>query len=177
VALGETNELATVLGPTLGRLRPFARRLEAVNLSLGRTARETYGPLKDEIRPFVQVARKPVRDLRPAAASLANATPRLTVVGQKLNKLFNMAAYNPNGAEDPGTAGRDEGYLYWVGWLSHLGNSTFANQDAHGVYRNLYLTATCDSAAALLAETPLNPLVTGLQQLFDVGGPFAGGCG
>jgi phospholipid/cholesterol/gamma-HCH transport system substrate-binding protein len=162
LALAETNDLATVLGPTLGRLRPFARRLEAVNVSLGRTARETFNPIKDEIRPFVQVARQPVRDLRPAAANLSDATPRLTVVGNKLNKLFNMAAFNPNGQEAPGAAGRDEGYLYWVGWLSHLGNSTFANQDAHGVYRNLYLTATCESVEAILLETPLNPLITGL---------------
>ena len=36
-----------------------------------------------------------------------------------------MAAYNPHGAEPPGTPGRDEGYLYWLGWLSHVGNSTF----------------------------------------------------
>jgi hypothetical protein len=103
------------------------------------------------------------------------------VVGQKLNKLFNMAAFNPNGAEAPGTPNRDEGYLYWVGWLSHVGNSTFANQDAHGGYRNLYLTATCESALALLKETPLNPLITGLGQLFEAAGPFdpAGpaGCG
>ena len=139
-----------MLGPTLGRLRPFARRLEAVNLSLGRTARETFSPIKDEIRPFVQVARKPVRDLRPAAANLSDATPRLTAVVSKLNKLFNMAAYNPGGASGcprplPCTEGgnpRDEGYLYWLGWLSHVGNSTFQNQDAHGVYRRVFLAVT-----------------------------------
>ena len=57
-----------------------------------------------------------------------------------------MAAYNPNGAEAPGTPGRDEGYLYWLGWLGHVGNSTFSPQDAHGVYRKLYLAFTCDAA-------------------------------
>ena len=36
-----------------------------------------------------------------------------------------MAAYNPDGAELPLVPGRDEGYLYWLGWLSHVGNSTF----------------------------------------------------
>jgi hypothetical protein len=94
-----------------------------------------------------------------------NATPRLTVVGQKLNKLFNMAAYNPNGAEAAGTPGRDEGYLYWLGWLAHVGNSTFQSQDAHGVYRHIYLTMTCGVAADLLASSPLAPLTTGLGQL------------
>ena len=43
-----------------------------------------------------------------------------------------MAAYNPNGAEPPGAPTRDEGYLYWLGWLGHVGNSTFQAQDAHG---------------------------------------------
>ena len=42
------------------------------------------------------------------------ATPRLTAVAEKLNRLGNMAAFNPNGAEPAGTAGRDEGYLYWA---------------------------------------------------------------
>jgi phospholipid/cholesterol/gamma-HCH transport system substrate-binding protein len=174
IALGETNELATVLGPTLGRLRPFARRLEAVNRSLGRTARETFSPIKDEIRPFVQVARQPVRDLRPAAANLSDATPRLTAVASKLNKLFNMAAYNPGGAEppeplpmpgDPPT--RDEGYLYWLGWLSHVGNSTFQNQDAHGVYRRVFLAVTEQSTCAIVGDNPLADQIPPFEQLAD----------
>jgi len=165
VALEETEELAGVLGPTLNSLRPFARKLKPVNDSLGNLAKSTTRPLKNDIRPFVRVARKPVRNLRPAAKNLVRATPRLTTVGNKLNKLFNMAAYNPNGAEMPGTAGRDEGYLYWLGWLSHVGNSTFSQQDAHGVFRHIYLTMTCASAQALLASSPLAPGLTGLGQL------------
>jgi phospholipid/cholesterol/gamma-HCH transport system substrate-binding protein len=176
VALSETNNLAEVLGPTLNDLRPFARKLKPANESLGALARATTGDIKQKIRPFVRAARKPVRDLRPAADKLADATPNLTVIGSKLNKLFNMAAYNPNGAEPAGVPGRDEGYLYWLGWLGQVGNSTFANQDANGTYRNLYLTATCSSASALLASTPLNPLITGLGALFVPGGPFAGAC-
>ncbi len=187
VALEETNKLAEVLGPTLSDLRPFARKLKPVNESLGELARATTGDIKQKIRPFVRSARKPVRDLRPAAEKLADATPRLTVVTSKLNKLFNMAAYNPScgptgctptfdnsGADPPGTLNRDEGYLYWLGWLGHVGNSTFANQDANGTYRNLYLTATCQSAVALLGSSPLAPLITELTPLFDPGGPFAG---
>ena len=179
VALTETNELADVLGPTLNRLRPFARRLKPVNDSLGLLARRTTGTLKEDIRPFVRTARKPVRDLRPAAQNLVRATPRLTVVGNKLNRLFNMAAYNPScdatgckvtfdnsGAEGPLTPNRDEGYLYWLGWLSHVGNSTFGQQDAHGVMRHIYLTLTCGSAESLLTSSPLAPIITGLGQLF-----------
>ena len=109
--------------------------------------------------------RRPITNLRPAAENLVSATPRLTTVGSKLNELFNMAAYNPNGAESPGTPGRDEGYLYWLGWLGHVGNSTFSSQDAHGVYRHVYLIATCNTAKSILATSPLAPAVTGFGQL------------
>src|SRR5215216_4864123 len=165
VALEKTEQLATVLGPTLQSLRPFARRLKPVNDTLGNLAKTTYDPIKDEIRPFVRNAREPVRNLRPAAQNLVHATPRLTAMGEKLNKLFNMAAYNPNGAESPGTPGRDEGYLYWLGWLAHVGNSTFASQDAHGVYRHIYLVATCETIKSIALSSPLAPLVTGFDQL------------
>lgn len=171
VALEETGRLAEVLGPALNDLRPFARRLKPVNDSLGKLARETTGDVKDRIRPFTRAARGPVRDLRPAAADLNEATPGLTTVGRLLNKTFNMAAYNPNGAEAPGTPGRDEGYLYWLGWLGHVGNSTFSPQDAHGVYRKLYMTFTCDAAAGIMAAGPLAPLVTGLGPIFAAGAP------
>jgi phospholipid/cholesterol/gamma-HCH transport system substrate-binding protein len=168
-ALGETNELAGQLKPTLNKLRPFARRLKPINDSLGRLARDTTDDVRDKIRPFTRDARGPVNDLRPAAQNFSAATPRLTTIGNKLNKLFNMAAYNPNGAEEPGTPGRDEGYLYWLGWLGHVGNSVFQMEDANGPYRKLYLTLTCESAAAILASSPLAPAISGLGPLFNQG--------
>jgi phospholipid/cholesterol/gamma-HCH transport system substrate-binding protein len=165
VALTKTDQLATVLGPAINSLRPFARKLKPVNDSLGHLAQSTSSPVKSDIRPFVRNARQPVRNLRPAAKNLVAATPRLTTLGAKLNKLFNMAAYNPNGAEAAGTPGRDEGYLYWLGWLGHVGNSTFSSQDAHGVYRHVYLVATCNTVKSILATSPLAPAITGLGQL------------
>ena len=165
VALTKTDQLATVLGPAIQSLRPFARKLKPINDSLGHLARTTIDPIEQDIRPFVRNARQPVRDLRPGAKNLVAATPRLTTVGDKLNKLFNMAAYNPNGAEGAGTAARDEGYLYWLGWLAHLTNSTFSSQDAHGVYRHIYLVATCNTAKSMLATSPLAPAITGFGQL------------
>ena len=171
VALEKTDALATVLGPSLNSLRPFARRLKPINDSLAHLAKNTYQPVKNDIRPFVRNARQPVRNLRPAAKNLVAATPRLTTVGDKLNRLFNMASYNPNGAESPGTPGRDEGYLYWLGWLAHVGNSTFSSQDAHGVYRHVYVTVTCNTARSILDTSPLAPVaeVTGLSLLFSSG--------
>jgi phospholipid/cholesterol/gamma-HCH transport system substrate-binding protein len=164
VALEKTDALATELGPAIASLRPFARKLKPVNDSLANLAQTTYDPVKDDIRPFVRNARQPVRDLRPAAKNLVAATPRLTTVGEKLNKLFNMAAYNPNGAESPGTSGRDEGYLYWLGWLGHVGNSTFSSQDAHGVYRHVYVVATCNTVKSIVATSPLAPVITGRKK-------------
>jgi phospholipid/cholesterol/gamma-HCH transport system substrate-binding protein len=165
VALEKTDQLATVLGPSINSLRPFARRLKPINDSLANLAKTTYQPVKNDIRPFVRNARQPVRNLRPAAKNLVAATPRLTTVGEKLNTLFNMAAYNPHGAEPPGTPGRDEGYLYWLGWLAHVGNSTFSSQDAHGVYRHVYVVATCGTLKSIALSSPLAPLVTGFGQL------------
>jgi phospholipid/cholesterol/gamma-HCH transport system substrate-binding protein len=169
IALTETDRLAEVLGPALNSLRPFARKLEPINESLGRLARNTRGTIKSDIRPFVQVARKPVRDLRPAAQNLVNATPRLTVVGHKINRLGNMLTYNPNGAEPPGTPGRDEGYLYWLGWLSHVTNSLFNTQDAHGNFRRVYFTAGCDTIKSAIADEPGGGLLNGLIQLVGAG--------
>jgi phospholipid/cholesterol/gamma-HCH transport system substrate-binding protein len=168
-ALERTGEIADVLGPSINSLRPFARKLKPVNDSLGNLARRTIKPIKEDIRPFVRNAREPVRNLRPAAQNLVRATPRLTTVANKLNKLFNMAAYNPNGAEAPGAIGRDEGYLYWLGWLAHVGNSTFSSQDAHGVYRHVYLLLTCETARAIGVSSPLADLVTGFNGLFESG--------
>ena len=171
VALTKTDQLATVLGPAINSLRPFARKLKPINDSLANLAKTTYSPVKNDIRPFVRNARQPVRNLRPAAKNLAAATPRLTTLVEKLNKLFNMASYNPNGAEAPGTPNRDEGYLYWLAWLGHVGNSTFQSQDAHGVYRHVYLMLTCNTARSILDTSPLSPIpeVTGLGLLFTSG--------
>ena len=170
-ALGEVSDFAAQLGPATEDLRPFARHLDEMNASVRRLAVSTTPVIKRDIRPFTRQGRKRVRDLRPAARRLAAATPRLTAVGGKLNRLTNMAAFNPGGAEPPGAAGRDEGYLYWTAWLSHNNNNVFSSQDAHGVYRRGYFTASCRSAANIAAVNPLAPVITGVDQLLGPGGP------
>jgi phospholipid/cholesterol/gamma-HCH transport system substrate-binding protein len=174
--LNHVAAFADQLGPAFNDLRPFARNLDEVNASTKKLALKTTPVIQNQIRPFVQSARAPVRDLGPAAADLAKATPRLTVVAKEINRLGNMAAYNPNGAEPPGKPGRDEGYLYYAAWLGHNSNSVFQVQDAHGVDRRIYLTIGCDEALSLLGSSPLAPAVTGLGSLFAPSGPFAGAC-
>ena len=53
-----------------------------------------------------------------------------------------MAAFNPRGKEPVGTADRDEGYLYWAGWLAHNGGSVYPLQDGNGLFRRIYFTAS-----------------------------------
>jgi phospholipid/cholesterol/gamma-HCH transport system substrate-binding protein len=172
--LRDVSAMATELGPALGDLRPFARNLDEVNSSVRDLAEDTTPVLHDEVRPFVRAARKPVGDLKVAAKRYRDAAPHLTVIGRKINRLGNMAAYNPNGAESPGTPKRAEGYLYWAGWLGHNANSVFSAQDATGLYRRIYFTASCDNVANILSETPLSPLITNLAPLFGTGGACAG---
>jgi phospholipid/cholesterol/gamma-HCH transport system substrate-binding protein len=166
--LNKTAPFAKLLGPTFDNLRPFARNLDRLNASV-RSVSGTKNVVRDELRPFVRSARKPVRDLKPAAKNLAQATPRLTDIATIINRLGNMAAYNPNGAEAPGTPGRDEGYLYWIAWLGHNGNSVFQTSDANGVYRRIYLSATCTSLAQLLLSSPIEPVITPFAPLFTNG--------
>jgi phospholipid/cholesterol/gamma-HCH transport system substrate-binding protein len=181
--LEETRQTLTLLepfadelGPAFDRLRPFARNLDELNASTRKLAGDVTPVIRDRIRPFVRSARKPIPDLNRAAKNLSIATPKLKVVFNKINRLGNMASYNPNGAEGPNVPGRDEGYLYWAAWLGHNSNSVFQVQDAHGVDRRIYLTLGCDQALALLGASPLAGPITGLEPLFAIGGPFAGGC-
>ena len=168
--LEKTAPFAQLLGPTFNSLRPFARNLDRLNASVRRVS-ETKPTVRDEIRPLVRAARRPVRDLKPAAQNLARATPRLTDATTIVNRLGNMLAYNPRGAESPGAPGRDEGYLFWLAWLGHNGNSVFQAADAHGVYRRVYLTGSCATLASLLAGTPLGATITPFASLFATGGP------
>jgi len=170
--LDKARPLTAILGPTFNHLRPFVRNLPQVNASIIRAAKTTP-VIRDQIRPFVRTARKPVRDLRPTAKRLAKTTPRLTVLATHLNRLGNMAAYNPGGAQPPGAANREEGYLYYLAWLAHNGNSVFQAQDANGTYRRIYFTAPCGVLRLLVAGIPggIGPIVTPFTALFNPGAP------
>ena len=162
-ALVSMRGLATVMGPTFEDLRPFARNLEELNDSNRRFGETVTPPLRDEIRPFVREAYNRVPDIRRGATRFAAATPRLATVFGKLNRLTNMAAHNPGGADPVGTAGRDEGYLYWASWLGHNTSHLFSSGDGNGFYRRVYLSMGCNHAASLLQNgDPLTEAVFGL---------------
>ena len=167
--LAALTPFANTLGPTFNDLRPFARALPELNASTERFATEVTPVIEDEIRPFVRAARGPVPDLRAGAERFAEAAPQLTKGVGKLNRLVNMLAYNPGGAEPPGAPARDEGYLYWFAWLGHDSNYVFSTQDAHGTFRRVYFTATCNTIRSVFPQDPSGGFVSGLIQLVTPG--------
>lgn len=131
--------------------------------------------LRTQIRPFVRRARPYVRDLRPAAIDLARATPELTTSFGELNRFFNMLAFNPDGQgqEDekrprtgaepcpgcPATSAsteandnRNEGYLFWLHWVTTNSNSVFSTSDASGPFRRGLFQANCETVTQEFEE-------------------------
>ena len=150
-ALDQTSEtlvkvdaLGGRLGPALDAIRPAFRKLDEANAEVLPLAREGTPIVRDQIRPFARVAAPFIRDLGLGARDLAKASPDLTDSLLGLNRLFNIGAHNPNGAE--GLSGnlaqdraRDEGYLYWLAWTAQNTVSLFSTSDAQGPLRRLYL--------------------------------------
>jgi phospholipid/cholesterol/gamma-HCH transport system substrate-binding protein len=150
----EVERLAEVLGPSSEALRGPARALGRSQRALRPLSVEAEPLLREEIRPFVRAARPTVRNLRPAARDLRKSTPNTTRSFVVLNRLFNMAAYNKNGREPPGTPGRDEGYLFYLGWLPHNSATLFATSDAHGPFRPSLVAGSCQTLRTLAADRP-----------------------
>ena len=158
--LAKVDRMARVLGPTLEDLRPAAR-------ALGPSLRETQPfltrttpVLRDQIRPFTRAAQPTVRQLRPALEDLAAATPNLTRSFKVINALLNTLAYNPPGD-------REEGYLFWLSWANHTGETVFSNQDAHGPIRRGLVIFSCNTARLLESVAGSNPALGTLVGLLN----------
>lgn len=164
-ALAKVEPFANQLGPTLDDLRPSFDELREANPALIDLARTGTPIVRRRIRPFTRRARPYVRDLRPTAVALRRAVPDLNVAFAQLNRFFNMLAYNRDGAEPPSDAGRDEGYLFWLGWVVHNTNSLFSTSDASGPFRRANVSFTCDTLRALIDENPLAVDVLGAVDL------------
>ena len=163
--LARVDTLADVMGPALTRLREPFRTLDATNAAVRPFLRETTPIVRDQIRPFARAGRPYVANLEPAARDLAKASPDLTETFRELNRFFNMAAYNPGGAEAPrvvdGNDTREESFLYWLAWTANNGVSLFGTADAQGVYRRLTI---CGLPVGILGAIQLGPLVTQIAQ-------------
>jgi len=140
-ALAQAKAFADQAGPALGALRPGARALGPSLVETRPFLRETTPIIQNQLRPFTQVATPVVKELRPAAADFAAATPNLTTTFKVLNAFLNGLAYNPSGSR--------EGYLFYLAWLNHVSNSIFSAQDAQGPIRRGILVLSCTSLLAL----------------------------
>jgi len=149
--LAKVDALAGELGPGFQALRPFARNLGPALQDTRPALRATTPIIRDEIRPFVRMARSPVRKLRLAAEELAPTTSRLNSAFKVINALLNTLAYNPPGNE--------EGFLFWTAWANHDAPFVFNTQDAHGPIRRGNFLVDCASLGATEA------LIQGLPQL------------
>ena len=150
----EVERLAKVLGPASESLRPVARALGRYQRALRPLSIEAEPLLRKDIRPFVREARPTVRFLRPAARDLRKSTPNLTRSLHVFNRFFNMAAYNKDGREGPGDPDRDEGYLFYLGWLPHNSATLFSTSDAHGALRPSLVAGSCQTLRTLAADRP-----------------------
>jgi hypothetical protein len=73
--------------------------------------------------------------LRPAAAKLKVATPKLATSVKVLNAATNELAYSKNGSPS---------YLFYGSWLAHLADSLVSGQDANGAVVQGLFMGTCN---------------------------------
>jgi len=148
-AVQKADKLGKTLGPTLGKLRPAARALGPSLKQSRPFFQQTTPVIEKQLRPFARDALPTVKVLRPAAHDLAALTPDFTSALKTANYLLNTLAYNP--------PGDDEGYLFWVSWLNHIGPTVFSTQDAHGPIRRGALFFSCDGLGLLDVLKGVNP--------------------
>ena len=137
--LSTTAELAT---PALRRVRPL--------LEDGR-------PDLASLREFAVQGRPLVNDLGPVVGDLLPATPKLSRSFDVLNYTANELAYVPDQPQN--------GYLFWLDWFAHNGNSFTSVQDGNGPSWRLLALTSCDNFLSGLNLS--NPV---LQALFAQSG-------
>jgi len=162
VSLGKVEQMAQELGPTTTRLRPVMRQLRKTNRQTQPFNREAAPLVREAIRPFVREARPLVRELTPAVRDLVRGEPGLTRSFEVFNHFFNMLAHNPNGREAPDKQGRDEGYLFYLGWVGHQSTNVFSNSDAHGPGRPITTGGTCTTLKGTVQQQPELEALLGL---------------
>jgi phospholipid/cholesterol/gamma-HCH transport system substrate-binding protein len=150
-ALTATRGLAIDAGPALRDLRPVAVELAPALVQARPLLHDATPVVQHGLRPLVRRATPLLAALRPSVDRIGGVTPALIDVAHVLNRAVNELGYNPPGPE--------EGYLYWLAWYIHDGNSVLAVEDAHGVaWRGLVMFG-CSTLGSILASNPaLAPL-------------------
>jgi phospholipid/cholesterol/gamma-HCH transport system substrate-binding protein len=169
-ALVKVNQLGQEIPPGLNAMRPVVRQLHQTNLQVRPFAREAMPILRDQVRPFVRAARPFIRNVRPAARDLADASPDVREAFRGINRFFNIGAHNPNGKEPvpndfAAAQQREEGLLFWLGWLAQNTNSVFSTGDASGPFRRITATASCSTFQNLVNQEPASGALLNLNQI------------
>ena len=177
--LAKVQTFSPVLRSSLESLRPAIRQLDNANREVLPFVREAEPITRNQIRPFVRLSRPYVRDLRPAAVNLSKATPDLTASFHQLNRFFNMGALNPKGREpvsgnETVDRARDEGYLFWLGWVSQNTVSLFSTSDATGPFRRALAGFNCTGIAETLSAQPAAGAIIGLTNVLNTPGLCGG---
>ena len=163
--LDAVTPFAQELGPATKALLPAVRELEDVNEAVSPFAREATPIVRRRVRPFVRTAVPLVKDLAPAARGLNRTFPELDRNARVLNDFVNMLGHNRDGREPPDKAGRDEGYLFHLGWLAHQTTNLQSIDDANGPMRPIFVTGTCSTLTSLVNDLPQAEFALGLSPL------------
>lgn len=148
VAFERIQALSRQMSPTLTALRPAMRTLDPAMRALLPAAREATPILRHQIRPLQRLARPELRVLADASRDLAQAGPDLSKAFGRFNRLLNIFAFNPGGAE--GLEGRSfdeqrarrEGLLWSAAHAARAGHSVFSAANALGVFRRAFFVGT-----------------------------------
>jgi phospholipid/cholesterol/gamma-HCH transport system substrate-binding protein len=135
VTFRKLRRFAIASGAAATAQLPFARALPGALVASRSLFKDTTPVLKNQIRPFAVAVQPVAQSLKPAAIKLAKSTPPLTSALGVLNTLFNTLAYQPRGKE--------QGYLFWGSWLSHIVDTVARRQDAQGAALNGMFMGTC----------------------------------
>ncbi len=179
--LEDVRRFAPVLRSSLQSLRRPIRRLDQTNEAVTPFLRDTEPVLRERIRPFVRAARPFTDDLRFAARDTARAAPDLSTSVGQVNRLFNIGAYNPGGAEGldglsiPQQRQRQEGFLYWLAWTAQNGVSLFSSADGQGPWRRVTICGLPPVAVQTIVQQTLGSVRSTNPALVDqlIGGAGA----
>ena len=171
--LVRVGALGRRLGPALEALRPSVRRLGPTGEAVLPLAREATPILRDRIRPLARVGRTELEELGVGARRIARAAPDLERALVPLNRLLNLLAYNPGGAE--GLTGdlakdraRQEGFLHWLAWNAQNGITAFGTSDGQGVFRRFtFGNTSCTVFNAIGIPTTITDLLAAAQLCGD----------
>jgi hypothetical protein len=73
-----------------------------------------------------------------------------------------MLGYNPGNIE--------HGYLWWLAWLDHNARTLFSVQDANGVFRPLFIQASCAALNQIATGVSGSALLLNLNPIIGAGG-------